>query len=286
MIHRFAHGQRMRINVCSSCDCSHRAAAHPRSSPAAAAMSRLPDPDPPLRHAADQQQQQVGSPGAVMHELQSDGEDDDTGAEREWEGEGEVEIDEDDLAEADEAAVAAVPVSASATAAAAAAASVVASSSAASALHALPSYKKLMASLGPRGRATTDSDEARAAAAAASLSLSPGSVGAANASAAGVQPYTHDADENRGFLQDDEPSSSVSGGGGLAESEPAVDDAVLSFEEMMSRAQKLESRGFLRKAAHYYLFCLEKFRYSHQHQTLVATCLARLGDICYKNKKC
>ena len=198
-----------------------------------------------------------------------------------------MDIDEDDLAEADEAAAAAVPVSASATAAAAAAASVVASSSAASALHALPSYKKLMASLGPRGRATTDSDEARAAAAAASLSLSPGSVGAANASVAGVQPYTHDADENLGFLQDDEPASSVSGAGaGLAESESAVDDSVLTFEEMMSRAQKLESRGFLRKAAHYYLFCLEKFRYSHQHQTLVATCLARLGDICYKNKKC
>lgn len=182
-------------------------------------------------------------PGA-MHELVSDGEED----EADSTGADEFEIEPDDLDDSNAPAKRLEPGPAPQ-----------------SGLQTLPSYQTLMSSLATKG-GTTATDSAAAAAG--------------------------DEDENHGFIEDD----ASTGGAEDDDEDDTVDDSTIgappsgsrvhSFESMFERAKKLETRGFLRKAAHYYLYCLEHYRFSHQHQELIALCLRRLGDICYKNKKC
>jgi hypothetical protein len=204
------------------------------------------------------------TPGA-MHELESDGEDDE-GGQKEGEAEEEeeeVHIEEDDIDDPRSPAAPMNPPPAPQ-----------------SALQTLPSYQSLMSSLSA-SKMTPDDDRAGVGSnrsSTSSLSLSPDSDLTSR--------YPGDSDENHGFLEDDadvgsddsedDADAKLTGGAGR----------VYSFEEMFSRAQRLETKGFLRKAASYYLYCLEHYRYSHQHQDLIAMCLRRLGDICYKNKKC
>ena len=229
------------------------------------------------------------APGAaIMHELQEDGEEDDDEGRTQ---EGEVDIDEDDIDHGMEIHTR-ERIAANAPAAATAAAT---SSAAPTSLQTLPSYKALMSSLSGQPVRAADSDERKGDLRdSAPSSLSPGAAAAAVSSSSAAS-YTHDADENRGYLRDDPDGADGDGGeDGDGEDAEAVDDGEAAFEparrytfeEMFARATRLERKGFLRKAAHYYLYCLEQFRYSHQHQDLIATCLRRLGDICYKNKKC
>lgn len=196
------------------------------------------------------------APGAAvtsrMHELQSDS--DDEGRE------GEIEIDEDDVDRDPPTAAA--------------------SSSNASSLQELPSYKALMSSLG--GKAASPGS-------AGSSSLSPGAA-AVPAASSSASSAAADADENHGYLADD-PAAAAGDSDGDEDADDLSPKAVgpggvrHTFESMYARAERLEKKGFLRKAASYYLYCLEQYRYSHQHQDLIASCLRRLGDICYRNRK-
>jgi tetratricopeptide (TPR) repeat protein len=210
------------------------------------------------------------SSAAGLHELESDGED-----EAAPPGGDEVDIHEEDVDDSiqSSSAGAALP-----------------STSQVPALQTLPSYQALMSSLGS-SRDSSSSSSARQlspASSTASLSLSPGAPDV-------------DSDENHGFLEDDASVSSQHAHG--SEDEDDQGDAkygvsrvgkgvlqqqqqkIYSFEEMFDRARRLQTKGYFRKSAHYYLYCLEHYRYSHQHQDLIALCLRNLGDICYKNKK-
>jgi hypothetical protein len=235
-----------------------------------------------------------------MHELQSDGE----------EGEGEVNVLDDDIDPALSALMNKAPSSAASSAAAAAYSSssdapLSFAASVASSIHALPSYAELMASVRAE---STSCRKAMFSASSAASSPSPGSAAAeayaarqaaqaaavaagssSSASTVPAAPYTHDADENLGYLRDDRPGHQD----GDAEDSDDSDDGEspiehgrqYTFEEMMARARRLESKGFLRKASHFYLYCLEHYRYSSANQQLLAEALRRLGDICYRNKK-
>ena len=220
---------------------------------------------PPAKHdRALSDDDDDDAPGAAvtsrMHELQSDS--DDEGRE------GEIDIDEDDV-DRDPPAVA---------------------NASASSLQELPSYKALMSSLGAKHASTSPGS------AVGSSSLSPGAAAPAASSssssaAASASKFAPDADENHGYLADDPAAAADASDDSDGDADDLSPKSVgpggvrHSFESMYARAERLEKKGFLRKAASYYLYCLEHYRYSHQHQDLIASCLRRLGDICYRNKK-
>jgi hypothetical protein len=57
------------------------------------------------------------------------------------------------------------------------------------------------------------------------------------------------------------------------------------LQQLMGRAIELENEGSLKLAAHYYLFCVQQFRYDALQQEHVAECLGRLAAICERGKK-
>jgi len=225
-----------------------------------------------------------------LHELESDGEDEQgagdgspelepgLGGEEEDEEE-EVDIDDDDVDhELSARMAAAMPASPSpaerraAAAAAAATARRIAGAGSKAALNDLPAYRSFMQTLQPSGVRPP------AASASGRLSLSP--------SALSSDPsHERDEDEQLGFLQDEKPRAADA---------PADDDETdppltASFESILNDAVHLETLGRTRRAAHLYLLCLERHRYAHSgggaHQHLVASVLKRLGDMCYRQKK-
>lgn len=225
------------------------------------------------------------APGVIRtNEVDADDDDDDDST---LHGEGEIDIEEDDI---DDTHVPSVTGDVRPPAQAG--------------LQTLPSYQALMSSLGS---------------------------GVAAGAAVGAR-VDDDPDENHGYLEDD--SSTVDGS--VSDSDDDLDLTspvgaggvpAHSFEEMFSKAKKLETKGKTRKAgqnerqksndkrgerqqseafgvidcllflimvfrlflvlfpAHYYLYCLEQYRYSNKHQDLIALCLRRMGDICYKSRK-
>ena len=150
-------------------------------------------------------------------------------------------------------------------------------------LSALPSYQALMSSLQPTSSSQRSGGPDGAVS--PSLSLSPGSA-AADAAAAGLS--ARESDENPSFLEDDAAVTAAAAAAGELESDDDKHDPPLSasFESILTRAMRLERIGRTRRASHLYMLCLERHRYEHAHQHMIATCLKRMGDICYKNKKC
>ncbi len=259
--------------------------------------SALGEEDPGA--AAPSSSSSTAGPQRLMHELESDGEDDDAramdahrarfaaaaGDDEYEEGEEDISIDDDDVDH---------ELSANMQAASLRSPPAVASSvPASSVLQNLPSYRALMASVSQRNGSKGDASP--------SLSLSPGSAASdAALAASSQQQQQRDSDENMGFLEDELPSVSAAEDGSSSASalnsvsadvDADADDAAdppltASFESILSRAMTLEKAGRVRRASHLYLLCLERHRYNNAHQQLIATCLARLGDICYRNKKC
>ena len=144
-------------------------------------------------------------------------------------------------------------------------------------LHTLPSYQALMASLGTSAAVPSSSSSSSSVA----TSSHPSTTSSSSSQSTSLDFLQDEVGADVSDDSDDDLDTTSKSGQWKSKL-----TQTLSFEDMFAKAKRLETKGKIRKAAHYYLFCLEQYRFQPKYQDLIALCLRRLGDICYKSKKC